>query len=600
MKINKVIFKNFKSYVNETTFNFSNRNHISVISGENGNGKTSFLEGVSLAFFGCKVFGSDSYTKEYTTFVASRLSRDSDSNEIQISIEYSEEGIDYNLTRKYIIVDDKIEEETLEIIGNGKVVRSSKFIEKYDYLIMKQLFLDGEIITRVIEESKIDAFIQTFINTAFNIKVFDQISKDLDALERREFKKFQTNEHKILEKAVNKLIDKKSNVEKHLRRNNDLMSNFNQQLKVMKKDLDKRGIEVGSSLQQLIRKNETLYKSIVKNEESVKSFMLDDIHSLLHGSTLDAFVSKLDETRSERVKAMNAVYDALEKGKEISKIDDYISLDLEMDFVKNKNSKKECDLKEAQRIVKELRQLKVEFEANKKLIAKTNEGRGRLDELDEYDRVIDNVESLERENENLLIERDNIEEELAIKQIELNKFNEQIMSQKIENNFSIEKKKLKNIVEKYARIKTNEFNDKIALKSLSILQNYFLRKTSLIDQISLKDGVLNVYKDGRVVNFKNFSAGEKQMLVVSVLFAIIEVANLDIPLVLDSFVGRLDVGNTNSILNYVKNNIKTQVIMLTTDSEINSDELELLKDKLGSCYTLQNDGYSTFIEEVTL
>ncbi len=600
MRINKVTFKNFKSYVNETTFNFLGDNHISVISGENGNGKTSFLEGVSLAFFGCKIFGSDVYTNEFITFVTSRLSRDSDSNEFLISIEYSDEGSMYSLTRKYKIVGNQIEDESLEILSNGIVVESSKFIEKYDYMIMKQLFLDGEIITRIIEDSKIDSFIQSFINTAFNIKIFDQVSKDLDALERKEFKSIQTNEHKILEKAVNKLVDKRNNVEKHLKHNVELLTNFNQQLKVMKKGLDKRGIEVGNSLQQLMADNEDILKKINALEDKIKEFLLEDIHLILHKNSLSTFVDNLDETRKQRLEAISNLYNALSNGEQVSELDNYISLELEAEFVKKRNECVNYDLKQKENMLKELQKFKRKYEVNKRKIIKTNEGKGRLDDLDEYDSVLLNVESLKIENEELIIEKEYIDEELTIKQNELDKCSEKILGQKIENNLSAEKQKLKNIVEKYSRIKTNEFNDKIAMNSLSILQEYFLRKNNLIDKISLQDGTLNVYKDGKAVNFKNFSAGEKQMLVVSVLFAIINVANLDIPLVLDSFVGRLDVGNTNSILSYVKNNINTQVIMLTTDSEISSNELKLLQDKLGSCYTLQNDGYSTFIEEVTI
>ncbi len=595
MKITKVKFKNFKSHVDTKPYDFSNKKHIHLLLGENGNGKTTFLEGISLAFFGGKMFKSDSYTKEYYEFVSSRLSNSMKSNQIELYVEYIDEGELYTLTRTYEIKENRIEQEIVHITKGKEEVETTPFLKKYNFEIMENFFVDGEKITKLISSGEINEFIHQFVEIAFNTVVFKQIYGDVEKINRGEMKSLQSEDHKTVEKDTVALEVKVGETEKEIGRKVERLQSLKHEEKVLRVALDKSGIQYGDRLEKLIYETEQISKEITGANDRVKQWLLKDVHSLLHKKHLKKIVRKLNQTRDQRLELIERFYKSLNQNKVERISEEWVPLELEKKLIEK--SKNKGGIQEIVDVVDDLEKKKIDQSKKRETIGKSREGKEHLDGVNEYQGILDSMMKLESEIVELRTEQEKFTHQLELKQIELEKYKDELLSKNIADNFSIEKEKLKRIVQQYCSVKTEEIYRAIESKSELILKEHLLRKKELVDAISFKEGYLQVFKGGKAVNYANFSAGEKQMLIISILFAIIDLAKLDIPLVLDSFVGRLDMAHTRKVVQYLKNEITAQIILLSTDKEIDDKVIKSLKSKLGSFYILDNNGFSTKVKE---
>ncbi len=598
MKIKRVEFENFKSYVRKTEFDFSDKNHINILWGENGNGKTSFLEGISLAFFGSTIFNSDSFTQKYVQFVCSRLSKNASSPYITLAVDYEDENEEYHLKRIYTIHKGKIDHEEFVLNKDGKEVAQSPFLKKYTYDVMEKFFVDGEKIIELINQGKENQFIQEFVNVAFNMTVFKQIKGDIEKMDEDQKKTLQTKEHQMVEKDVLSLEKRLSIMEKRLTSKEEELEALITQERIERKSLDKKGIEIGNKLQELMTSYDTLSEEIQGIQNELKEFMLQDVHHLLHKPILKEMVTQLNKTRKNRLKEIEKFYGEIKSNPDVELPESYLSLDLERKIMSQQKIVRDEIKDRIEDLVGQLTTKKKNQTRSRTKITNSKEGQAQLDDVHALERLIGVIEKEKAEILKLHLEQEDLVNQLRLKQEELEKHNEWILAQQIQDNFTLEKIKLTKVVNKYIAQKTEMIYQRIGERSLEILKNHILRKKSLMDEIRFNQGFLEVSKDDEVVDYRNFSAGEKQMLIVGILFAILDLANLHLPLVLDSFVGRLDLKHTHNIIEYLKGQLDTQIVLLSTDSEVNDTHIKKLQDKLGNCYLLDNDGFSTGIKEI--
>lgn len=101
-----------------------------------------------------------------------------------------------------------------------------------------------------------------------------------------------------------------------------------------------------------------------------------------------------------------------------------------------------------------------------------------------------------------------------------------------------------------------------------------------------KDTGINLYKR---IDINRLSKGERQIFVLSLYWAIIELSGQDIPFVIDTPYARIDANHRKEISEKFFPNISKQVIILSTDEEINEEYYELMKPHIAKEYLLIND-----------
>ena len=117
-------------------------------------------------------------------------------------------------------------------------------------------------------------------------------------------------------------------------------------------------------------------------------------------------------------------------------------------------------------------------------------------------------------------------------------------------------------------------------------------KKNLINRIEMDPESLNikyVSDDGLEVGRDSLSAGEQQLMVISILWALAICSKKKLPVIIDTPLSRLDSLHRAALIKTYFPNAGEQTIILSTDSEIDSKYYKLMKDNIGDEFTLNYD-----------
>lgn len=89
------------------------------------------------------------------------------------------------------------------------------------------------------------------------------------------------------------------------------------------------------------------------------------------------------------------------------------------------------------------------------------------------------------------------------------------------------------------------------------------------------------------VKLSDRSAGEKQLIALSLIWALTKCANIHIPFVIDTPLGRLDSVHRENLAKHYFPHLSEQVIILSTDTEVNDQYLQPLARKVYKQYRLE-------------
>ena len=142
-----------------------------------------------------------------------------------------------------------------------------------------------------------------------------------------------------------------------------------------------------------------------------------------------------------------------------------------------------------------------------------------------------------------------------------------------------------------ANIGVKEFIKVIGDESIRKLCAYFSINTT--DEIenaiiccNFKDIELELYKR---IDLNTLSKGERQIFILALYWAIIQISGKHIPFVIDTPYARIDANHREEISSKFFPHISSQVVILSTDEEITKDYYEIIKPYISKEYLLRND-----------
>jgi DNA sulfur modification protein DndD len=114
----------------------------------------------------------------------------------------------------------------------------------------------------------------------------------------------------------------------------------------------------------------------------------------------------------------------------------------------------------------------------------------------------------------------------------------------------------------------------------------------LIKDIIIDDKTYEVRitdRNGHEIKKSGLSAGEKEVFAVSLLWGLAQTSQLKLPIIIDTPLSRLDsTHRDNIVINYFPN-AGEQVVILSTDTEIDKDYYRALKARLSGAGSFEFD-----------
>lgn len=129
-------------------------------------------------------------------------------------------------------------------------------------------------------------------------------------------------------------------------------------------------------------------------------------------------------------------------------------------------------------------------------------------------------------------------------------------------------------------------------KNITSCFEFLAQKQAIITSISIDSETLDItlrdYKGGILLK-NQLSAGEKQMFAISILWGLALSSGYKLPVIIDTPMARLDSAHRTNFINKYLPNASSQVIVLSTDEEINGKYLDDIREYVNTTYTLVYD-----------
>ena len=247
MKLNKIIIKNFRSYYGENCFELSDG--LTLVIGDNGDGKTTFFEALEWLFDTSKDNKSESNISEMRKAEMGI----GDSDEVSVTMTFDHRG-EKEICKKFIF-----EKETngsvrtrdfsfvgYEIVGSERYKRDGKILLEscFDTVIRRYCLFKGERELNVFDNN---TALKTLVDTFSGIKQFDNLvelttyfEQQSDNLVTKELKKDKKQEEVIkrLEYELSKVQSAISDVRHDISIKEKAVSDYETRLRVLEENQD--------------------------------------------------------------------------------------------------------------------------------------------------------------------------------------------------------------------------------------------------------------------------------------------------------------------------------------------------------------------------
>ena len=91
---------------------------------------------------------------------------------------------------------------------------------------------------------------------------------------------------------------------------------------------------------------------------------------------------------------------------------------------------------------------------------------------------------------------------------------------------------------------------------------------------------------------EQLSAGEQQMFAIAMMWALRQLSGRPYPVVIDTPLGRLDSDHRDNLVNQYFPHVSHQVILFSTDTEVDKSYFEELQSNISHSYHLEYDSLS--------
>ncbi len=644
MVLEELTLNNFCSYLGEQTMQLaptrrSGRHRpITLFGGINGGGKTTILDAIQLALYGPKARCSKRGTIAYESFLRECINRNVPTTEgagIALSFRYVAEGEEhlYEVRRCWRDNNGKIR-ETLEVSRDG--IRDKWLSDNWQNIVEELIpigvsslfFFDAEQIRFLAEDETGNDALGVAIKALLGLDITERLISDAKVLEGRLAKELPTEagadddleslEARILELEEQKrnLSQEKASCESYVQRATEEMRRAEEQFARAggahwEKRSEQQAKAAALESQETALKQQLLLMAssdapLIAVEELLKSIAAKDrAHQNSERDTL--LTQMLNDRDSELVARLR------------TKIPLEAAAIVESELTQDRESRRgraaegsSYDLsdrsrsalryliesgigdrrREAQALLDGLNDVVRNLEAARRALAATPHDDAIREVSDRLTAAAKELGDLEakREQANRCLQQADFALETASKQRE--KIARARISSEVKSEETLRLAKLaqqtQEIMSRFLLRSTEAKIDRLA-ECVSEACRVLFRKGSLVNRVEIDPGsfaITLIDGAGRRNPKQRLSEGEKQIFAISVLWGLARASTRPLPAIIDTPMARLDSTHRDRLVDQYFPNVARQVIILSTDTEIDKAYYEKLEKHLARAYYL--------------
>ncbi|MEX3623293.1 DNA sulfur modification protein DndD [Viridibacillus arvi] len=650
MIFKRLIFNNYKTYYGHQEIELyipedvrtDQKKNIILLGGLNGAGKTTFLKAVLYTLFGQRGISNDEFKKLRANIINDTFF-DEGGREASITLLLEkDDGEEWTIKVKWYFNANKTmshEERKISIKKPGSSVAryaNVESIEAFNKLIDRIMpyyaasffMFDGEEVKEIISRQNSNRLNEAIIKIT-GMKANMDLLLDLQTLKSKlENKLAKASSSKEIEKINQKIQALDSNtaiLEKRAKKYKESILELEKKLEHLKKDRYNKMLQNSNSRESIIKTHTTLTTSIKLANAELEQYLLENTTQMILGNKIEKLKSRLKDEKKAHEKQL--LKDA--------------SLAPYRNFINNLLSQKinpalsEVQLEQIRKIGEQVWIQEYEIESSpskgtKQIHDLTSNNQAfllnlRIKDRNHVSKLIDHVEKLKGKLEEVEIDLEN-----APNAVDVSSENEQIESLTIElgelqllnksNNSKLRKhiEERTSLSSQFSKLSSTDSNAEnlyqqldFVTRTIAALSKYVsemrIIKTTLIKdefdkmlrllfrkkdefgkiEFDIDSSTIRLYNDKmQEISINDRSAGEMQMITSALIWALTKASDLKLPIVIDTPLGRLDSIHRKHLINYYYKELSEQVIILSTDSEITSEYVNMMKDNSYKQYML--------------
>ncbi|MCC3404957.1 MAG: DNA sulfur modification protein DndD [Microcoleus sp. PH2017_10_PVI_O_A] len=637
MQFLELVLKNFGPYAGTQTINLrpekdGNACPVILFGGMNGGGKTTLIDGIRLALYGGRAQCSTRGNLSYSDFLNQSINRHTpplEDTRVELTFEQVQDDqlTQFKIVRYWKKLDIK---DSLSILIYSEIVKDwwsdkaitntwDEYIETLLPVGISNLFLfDGEQVKELAELETPPEFVVGAIKSLLGLELAERLAVDLEILAGRKRKEIAGKKdlaalEKIEQTFQEITAEKDLAIEKQASFKNELEKAQKNQQQASDKFIYQGG-KIAADRSQLDRqlndyKDRADKTRIAMMELASNTLPLALIAPLLSEAKTQAeteasqqqakIAQNVIKQRSDRL--LNYIAEISLNAQQLDKIQDFIrqeDRELEQQAGTDTPPWLNADNDNIQQLEN---LLSYQIPAQQNLAAQQIAEITHIEtEIDFTDRELAAAASPEA-YEKLESEVRNAQKAVAIAAAALESADRQIAE--LDKELAKTQKQLESYSSEYITIRNSQhviasiakaqntlklFKEKLTLKKLNKLEieitdcfRYLLHKTDLVHRVAIDTDTfsLSIYDpEGKLVPKHRLSAGEKQLLAIAFLWGLARVSGRQLPVAIDTPLGRLDSSHRNNLVERYFPSASHQVILLSTDTEISQTEYDKLQE----------------------
>ena len=643
MKFNKVTIENYKSFQYPTAIHFpqsSEGKSIFLIGGMNGAGKTAVMEAIKICLYGAKTDFLYKYInrKELSkgnAFVSFDLEFETDDLEtILINRSWSAGATD-NPKHKDL-------NEKLVVIKNGKRVSVQNKEMFQDYInatipqgITQFFFFDGEKIQEIAADDHSEVRLKSSLEAALGIQYISRLSNDVLYLKQEERKGFVEITDEDLNFKESELKKEKRKLTNKTQERDDLADELNRfkterddaqarfkaifnidpESSEVIKQKEKKRIQLSNKSNQIDNQIKTITEQFLPWALAGKLF--DDVKIQINEeaqtkkqNTISENAKELSDKIAENIDKPDPITDTPLKPEQKEKLQNRVlgilqSFDSKEKGILNLSDRdiaivlnrieeiEQSNVLQLEDLIKEKSEIDIEIE----VIQASFETSGATEsEKELFEELQNTIESCNTQIGRLSVRLSNINEEIVHIENKIQEIEIEIEKLYEKHHFSKEKADFIEECDAIANL-MNTYMVKLRKNKVHLLQEKTFEmykmlssKAGLIKNIEIDNKTYEIVikdKSGHEMKKSGLSAGEKEVFALSLLWGLAQTSQLNLPIIIDTPLSRLDSIHRDNIVNHYFPNAANQVIILSTDTEVDNNYFKNLEPHLTGAASLE-------------